>query len=50
MHLIPLIGALCAILLASSGFAEEKTAAKPMDPEAMMEAYEKLAAPGEAHR
>lgn len=41
---------LCAMLMASAVVAKDKKAEKKMDPQAMMEVYTKLAAPGEQHK
>lgn len=41
---------LCFMLAASVAMAKGKKAEKPMDPQAMMEVYTKLAAPGEQHK
>jgi hypothetical protein len=41
---------LCVVLMASVAVATEKKAEKPMDPQAMMEIYAKLAQPGEPHK
>lgn len=41
---------LCVVLMASVAVATEKKAQKPMDPQAMMEVYAKLAQPGEPHK
>ncbi len=41
---------LCVVLMASIAVATEKKAEKPMDPQAMMEVYAKLAQPGEPHK
>ncbi len=41
---------LCVVLMASVAVATEKKAEKPMDPQAMMEVYAKLAQPGEPHK
>ncbi|PPK72192.1 uncharacterized protein DUF1579 [Methylobacter tundripaludum] len=41
---------LCLVLAASVAMAKGKKAEKPMDPQAMMEVYNKLAAPGEQHK
>jgi hypothetical protein len=41
---------LCVVLAASVAGAKEKKAAKPMDPQAMMELYAELAKPGEPHK
>lgn len=42
--------ALCILLSNSVAMAKEKKADKQMDPQAMMEVYQKLATPGEPHR
>jgi len=41
---------LCIMLAASVAMAKDKKAEKPMDPQARMEVYTKLAAPGEQHK
>jgi Protein of unknown function (DUF1579) len=41
---------LCVVLMASVAVATEKKAEKPMEPQAMMEIYAKLAQPGEPHK
>jgi hypothetical protein len=41
---------LCIMLAASVVMAKDKKAEKSMDPQAMMEVYTKLAAPGERHK
>ena len=41
---------LTLIVFASPGIAEDKKSHAQMDPQAMMEAYAKLAAPGEPHK
>jgi hypothetical protein len=41
---------LCIMLAASVAMAKDKKAEKSMDPQAMMEVYTKLAAPGEQHK
>ena len=41
---------LCVVLMASVAVATDKKAEKPMDPQAMMEVYAKLAQPGEPHK
>lgn len=41
---------LCMMLAAAGATAREKQAKKPMDPQAMMELYTKLATPGEPHQ
>jgi hypothetical protein len=46
---IALIG-LCLMVTASVVFAKEQKQATPTDPQAMMEAYKKLAVPGEPHK
>jgi hypothetical protein len=43
------LAGLSVVLVASVAVAKEK-AEKPMDPQAMMEVYAKLATPGEPHR
>lgn len=42
--------ALCVVLLASAAVAKDKKTEKPMDRQAMMELYAKLATPGEPHK
>jgi hypothetical protein len=50
MRHIPLtLTGLCLLLAASVAVPADKKAEKPMDPQAMMEAYAKLAQPGEPH-
>jgi hypothetical protein len=44
------ITALCVVLTVSVAMAKDKKAEKQMDPQAMMEAYAKLATPGEPHK
>ncbi|HEY8095431.1 MAG TPA: DUF1579 domain-containing protein [Methylobacter sp.] len=41
---------LCIMLAASVAMAKDNKTEKPMDPQAMMEVYTKLAAPGEQHK
>ena len=41
---------LALALIASPVMAKDKKAAKQMDPQAMMEMYQKLATPGEPHK
>lgn len=41
---------LCVMLTVSTSLAKEKKAEKPMDPQAMMEVWKKLAQPGEPHK
>ncbi|MGZ4955382.1 MAG: DUF1579 domain-containing protein [Methylobacter sp.] len=41
---------LCIVLTASVAMAKDNKAEKSMDPQAMMEVYTKLAAPGEQHK
>lgn len=41
---------LCAMILVSTALAKDKKSGKQMDPQAMMEAYKQLAAPGEPHK
>ena len=41
---------LCMVLTTVLVFAEDKSSEKPMDPQAMMEMYKKLATPGEPHK
>jgi hypothetical protein len=51
MRLIHLaVTGLCLALTVSAATAKDKKAEKPMDPQAMMEAYTKLATPGEPHK
>ena len=51
MRLIQLtLTGLCVVLMASVAVAKDKKAEKPMDPQAMMEVYAKLAQPGEPHK
>jgi hypothetical protein len=51
MRLIHLaVAGLCVVLTVSVAMAKDKKAEKEMDPQAMMEAYEKLATPGEPHK
>ena len=40
----------CVVLMAAVAIAKDKTAEKPMDPQAMMAVYAKLAQPGEPHK
>ncbi len=40
----------CVVLMASVAIAKDKKTEKPMDPQAMMEVYAKLAQPGEPHK
>lgn len=49
-HLNQIVISLGLVLLASIAVAKEKQAPKPMDPQAMMELYQKLAIPGEPHQ
>jgi hypothetical protein len=44
------VATLCVTLTVAPVFAKDKKAEKPMDPQAMMEAYKKLATPGEPHK
>jgi Protein of unknown function (DUF1579) len=45
------LSSLCIVLFTSVAIAKEKHAAhKPMDPQAMMDMYRKLATPGEPHK
>ena len=46
----PIIVAVCAFVLASPVVAKDKKSGKQMDPQEMMEAYKKLATPGEPHK
>ena len=41
---------LCVVLTVSLAMAKDKKAETPMDPQAMMEVYKKLATPGEPHK
>ena len=41
---------LCLVLIASVAMAKDKKPEKQMDPQAMMEMYQKLATPGEPHK
>ncbi len=41
---------LCILLTVSPALAKEKKGEKPMDPQAMMELWKKLATPGEPHK
>ena len=41
---------LCVVLMTSVAFAKDDKAAQPMDPQAAMELYKKLATPGEPHK
>lgn len=41
---------LCIVLVASVAIAQDQKAEKPMDPQAMMDVYAKLATPGEPHK
>jgi Protein of unknown function (DUF1579) len=45
-----ILTALLIVLAASVAIAQEQPAEKPMDPQAMMELYAKLAKPGEPHK
>jgi hypothetical protein len=49
-HIQCTLTGLCIVLATSVAMAEDKKAASPMDPQAMAEAYEKLATPGEQHK
>lgn len=49
-HLNQIVISLGLVLLASVAVAKEKQAPKPMDPQAMMDLYQKLATPGEPHK
>ena len=44
------LAGLCIVLTVSVAMAKDKKPAKEMDPQAMMEVYEKLATPGEPHK
>lgn len=51
MHFIALaISTLCIALTVSPALAKDKKSKAPMDPQAMMETYQKLATPGEPHK
>jgi hypothetical protein len=51
MRIIPLaFTTLCVVLLTSVAFAKYNKAAQPMDSQAMMDLYTKLAAPGKPHK
>lgn len=51
MRLIYLtLAGLCAVLTVSNAMAKDKKSEKSMDPQAMMEVYQKLATPGEPHK
>ena len=51
MHLIRLaLSGLCLLLLTSVAIAKDKKSEKPMDQQAMMELWKKLAMPGEPHK
>jgi hypothetical protein len=51
MRLIQLtLTGLCVVLVTTVAIAKDKNAEKPMDPQAMMEIYAKLAMPGEPHK
>jgi uncharacterized protein DUF1579 len=41
---------LCLLVASSPAVAKDKKSEKPMDPQAMMETYKKLATPGEPHK
>jgi hypothetical protein len=45
-----ILACLCLVLTASFAMAKEKKQQKQMDPQAMMEEYQKLATPGEPHK
>ena len=49
-HLQLTLAGLSVVLVASVAVAKEKKGEKPMDPQAMMEVYAKLATPGEPHK
>ncbi len=49
-HIKLALTSLCVVLVASVAVAKDKKAEKPMDPQAMMEVYAKLAQPGEQHK
>jgi hypothetical protein len=44
------LAGLCLVLTASVAMAKDKKSEKQMDPQAMMEMYQKLATPGEPHK
>ena len=44
------LAGLCLVLAASVAMAKDKKPEKEMDPQAMMEMYQKLATPGEPHK
>jgi len=44
------LAGLCIVLTVSVAMAKDKKPAKEMDPQAMMEVYQKLATPGEPHK
>jgi len=51
MRFIPVTSiGLCLVLAASVAMAKDKKPEKQMDPQAMMEMYQKLATPGEPHK
>lgn len=51
MHFISLaVTTLCIVLTVSPVLAKDKKGEKPMDPQAMMELWKKLATPGEPHK
>src|SRR5262245_34713057 len=51
MRLISLaVTTLCAVLIVSTALAKDKKGEKQMDPQAMMELWQKLAQPGEPHK
>ncbi|MGQ0810383.1 MAG: DUF1579 domain-containing protein [Nitrospiraceae bacterium] len=45
-----MILSLCLLVAAAPALAKDKKSEKQMDPQAMMEAYQKLATPGEQHK
>jgi hypothetical protein len=50
MRFISIVTCLCLVMLSASASAKDKKSEKPMDPQAMMEIYKKLAQPGEPHK
>jgi len=51
MRLVQLtLTGLCVMLVVSVAIAKDQNVEKQMDPQAMMEAYQKLATPGEPHK
>lgn len=49
-YIKPTLIGLCLVLFAFVAVAKEKQAYKAMDPQAMMELYQKMAVPGEPHK